>query len=82
MTTLKLLEKQIKKSFGKRCKDYNPFCVACVMWHAYDTLKEGLDKSDKNGKWKNRLAFDPDYPSAILGGVFILLQGNYIFCPR
>ena len=37
------LEKQIKKSYGKRCRDYNPFCVNCIMWHAYDTLKEGLE---------------------------------------
>lgn len=47
---LNQLEKQIKKSFGKRCKEYDPFCAACIMWHAYDTLKEGLNKNDSNEK--------------------------------
>jgi hypothetical protein len=37
------LEKIIVKNFGKKCKDYNPFCNCCIMWQAYDTIKEGLD---------------------------------------
>lgn len=35
------LKKFIAKNFGKRCKDYDPFCTVCIMWHAYDTIKEG-----------------------------------------
>ena len=46
MKTLKLLEKELKKNFGKRCKDYNPLCATCIMWHAYDTLKEGFNEND------------------------------------
>ncbi|MFA6268946.1 MAG: hypothetical protein WCW13_02440 [archaeon] len=43
MKALKLVEKELKKNFGKKCEDYNPLCATCIMWHAYETLKEGLN---------------------------------------
>lgn len=36
------LKKFIAKNYGKRCPDYNQFCAVCIMWHAYDTIKEGI----------------------------------------
>ena len=35
------LKQYIAKNFGKRCKDHNPFCTLCIMWDAFDTIKEG-----------------------------------------
>ncbi len=37
------LKTYITKNYGKRCKDYSPLCVLCIMWHAFDTIKEGAD---------------------------------------
>lgn len=37
------LKKFIIKNYGKRCKEYNPFCTACIIWHAFDTIKEGIE---------------------------------------
>jgi len=41
--TLHELKTFIAKNYGKRCRDYNPFCANCIMWHAYDTIKEGAE---------------------------------------
>ena len=35
------LKQHIARNFGKKCKEYNPFCANCIMWHAYETIKEG-----------------------------------------
>lgn len=35
------LKHWVAKNYGKRCKDYNPFCTVCIMWDAFDTIKEG-----------------------------------------
>lgn len=35
------LKQWITKNYGKRCAEYNQFCAACIMWHAFDTIKEG-----------------------------------------
>lgn len=40
---LKELKKTIEKNFGKKCKNYNPFCTVCIIWHAFETIKEGLE---------------------------------------
>jgi len=37
------LKHWVAKNYGKRCKDYNPFCTVCIMWDAFDTIKEGAD---------------------------------------
>lgn len=47
---IKQLEKEIKEGYGKKCKDYNPFCVNCIMWKALETIKEGLDYSKPEKK--------------------------------
>jgi hypothetical protein len=40
---IKKLEKEVEKGYGKKCKDYNPFCANCIIWKAFETIKEGLD---------------------------------------
>ncbi len=42
-TNINELKKTIEKNFGKKCKDYAPFCTACIIWHAYETIKKGLE---------------------------------------
>ncbi len=37
------LKNYVTKNYGKRCKDYNPFCALCIIRHAYDTIKEGMN---------------------------------------
>lgn len=46
-TILEELKNEIKKNYGKKCKDYNPFCAGCIMWGAYDTIKEGINLCKK-----------------------------------
>lgn len=30
--------KQFTKDWGKKCKDFTPFCTCCMAWMAYETL--------------------------------------------
>ena len=46
------LRQFVAKNYGKRCADYNPFCAACVMWHAFDTIKEGTELGETHNKRK------------------------------
>ena len=46
------LRRFVAENYGKRCKDYNPFCAACVMWHAFDTITEGTELGDSFKKKK------------------------------
>lgn len=41
---VKSLKKEIEKEFGKKCKDYNPFCANCILWNAFETIKEEFSK--------------------------------------
>lgn len=34
----------IAKNFGKPCPDYSPFCANCIMWGAFETIKEGAER--------------------------------------
>lgn len=38
-TLLRELKKQVRKYSGKKCKDFNIFCYACLCWLAYDILE-------------------------------------------
>ena len=40
---LKELKLSITEGFGKKCKEYNPFCGCCIVWSAYETLEEGFN---------------------------------------
>ncbi|MBT4191824.1 MAG: hypothetical protein HOE11_00800 [Candidatus Diapherotrites archaeon] len=40
---IKKLKKQIEKEYGKKCKDFDPFCANCIMWKAFETINEGFD---------------------------------------
>jgi hypothetical protein len=40
---IKKLKKQIEKEYGKKCKDFNPFCANCIMWKAFGTIQEGFE---------------------------------------
>lgn len=44
---IKELEKAIAKNYGKRCPDYEPDCVVCKMWKAFETIKEGFENIEK-----------------------------------
>ncbi len=48
------LRRFVTKNYGKRCKTYNPFCAACVMWHAFDTIEEGAELGETPKKRKPR----------------------------
>ncbi len=37
------LREYIAKNFGKPCPDYSPFCANCIMWDAFETIKEGAE---------------------------------------
>jgi len=39
------LEKKIKKLFGRKCKEYEPYCPTCDAWFLYETILE-----DNRGK--------------------------------
>lgn len=41
--TIGVIKKLIIKNYGKKCPDYNPLCAVCIMWHAFETIKEGLE---------------------------------------
>ena len=40
---IKKLKNEIEKGYGKKCKDYNPFCASCIIWRAFETIKQGFD---------------------------------------
>jgi len=40
------LKVEIENQYGKRCKEHNPFCATCIMWGAFDTLKEGFESTN------------------------------------
>lgn len=40
---LREIKKFMAKNYGKKCKQYNPFCSICIMWHSYHTMKEGIE---------------------------------------
>lgn len=42
MDVFKELEKLIKENYGKRCKDKYWACYTCIVWNAFDTLKEAI----------------------------------------
>ena len=48
------LKQFITKNYGKRCPDYNPFCGTCIMWDAYDTIKEGAEFCEDKSRRKNK----------------------------
>ena len=39
---MKKLKGWIEKNYGKKCKIFNPFCIACTTWRIYEDLKEML----------------------------------------
>ena len=47
---LKQLRKRITKEFGRKCKDYHPMCFVCMVWHAYDVLKEASELWEEDEK--------------------------------
>ena len=40
--SLKQLKKWTTKYYGKKCKEFNPFCACCTAWRTYEDLKEML----------------------------------------
>lgn len=46
-TLVEELKKEIKENYGKKCKDYNAFCVVYIMWAAYETIVGGINSCKK-----------------------------------
>jgi len=36
---MKTLKKKIEKDWGKKCKDFSPLCVVCLIWRAFETIE-------------------------------------------
>lgn len=49
---VELLEKEIKKDFGKKCKDFQYSCIVCSVYLALNILKDSYELLPLTGATK------------------------------